>query len=553
MENSTQWKSKWFSKDSKKDSQPTKEGYVGEVQRKYPKPQIGIGGIAVLAPPPPNPNLYSKPSYSENILDTQPEDENRFNQRDDYDPNVILQTPEEVLRETEVKFGIETDPLIVETAKATESEEPENPVLAEVKNDMMDDLEASKNNIKERFRQLVTGVDYEHFTIDQFRILIRKIVNFFPDLIDTCVHSVAMLYVNMFYLKIDELSKLNEEFSKKNPVVKEKNEDIYVVKKQLYCILAIPLTLLISYNWWFLFSSDIGYIPIGKQIDENSASEFLVGLNMKPLSVLNYLLLGFKEGNTGKSITKLLSRFSEFKCLFMFGFIVFTYFALIRSTPYFKQTMNDVIDSKQNKMYSVVFTIVVLAFVFNKILFMDKPIVPKVFAIFKVITSPITFIITLIVRFLVILIMMPISMFGIMLYLIFLSFGGILFNTGDWSGTLHNIDYEIRHVVPDADNTNCFIDPWYIKLLRGLNVSLYSYRMYIIYGIVLIMNMVTTLGEMKSNSMRMSVFGFYLILLLLYGILMLFKLRHDWPNIHAFFKDFIAAIIYQWRWPWKTY
>lgn len=505
--------------------------------------------MAILAPPPPNPNLYAKPSYLEELPDEN--DETRFYRMDDYDENVKLQIPEDVLKETEVKFGIETDPDAVVEHKKTEP--PVNPVLVEVKNSMDEDMETAKNNIRERFRQLVTGVDYDHFTVEQFRILMHKIVNFFPDVIDTCVHSVALLYVDFFYLKTNELSKLNKEFAKHDQQQKDKNADIFTVKKQLYCILAIPFTLLISYNWWFLFNSDMGYVPIGTKIDENSATEFLLGLNVKPLSVLNYLLLGFKESKRGKYITEVLSAFSQFKCLLMFAFILFTYFAVIKTTPYFKQTMNDVIDSRQNKLYSTVFTIVVLAFVFNKMLFMDKPIIPKVFAVFKVISSPLTHICTLIIRFLVILIMMPVSMFAIMLYLIVLSFGGILINTGDWSGTLHSIDYDVTHAVSDADAANCFIDPWYMKLLRGLNVSLYKYRMFIIFGIMLILNSVSTLSEMKSNTMRMSVFGFYIILIVLYGIAVLFKLKQEWTNLRTFFKDFVGLITYQWRWPWKTY
>ena len=478
-----------------------------DVQRQYPKPEMG--DFSILPPLPPNPNVF--PVSSNDAPD--PDEPGTYFRTDDYnDDDVPFADGGEDL------FGEKTIP-----HKALPKNTAVNPVLTDVLNTLENDAKADMNDLKKRFADLVTGVNYEKFDLPQFRILIKKILTFFPELIDTIIQSIALAFVDLYYLAETGISAVDVKKL-------DKNADISSLKKQIYCMLAIPFAYVVAYNWWFIFTTDVPYMKIGQTLQANKVSDFFLDCPMTPLVMLNYILIGFKYSKKGQSLTSLLVKLRPFLCLIIFGFIVMTYFAVFYTTSYFKKTMTDAIDSKENKLYSLVFSIVIIAFVFNKIFFMNKAIIPGVLAAFKAIASPITFIVMRIIQFLFILVFVPFSMLAVLFYLMAHSFFGIFMYGGSWSQTIRSIQYDVENTVPKVENENCFNDPWYMKLLRWVNKYLYAYRLYIIFAIAFIMNIASTFQDFKSESLKMAIFGFYLFCILAYCVFLGRRLYADFVS-----------------------
>jgi hypothetical protein len=273
----------------------------------------------------------------------------------------------------------------------------------------------------------------------------------------------------------------------------------------------------------------VPYVNVSQKVQENKVTDFFLDSILTPTHYANKWLLGSKQRFLGRILGGLLKRFRPFLCLIVCGFIVMTYFAVFYTTGYFKKTMVDAIDSNDNTLYSLIFSMVIISFVFNKIFFMNKAIIPGVLAAFKALTNPITFIVMRILQFVGILVFVPLSMVCFMLYLLVHSLFGIMMyggGFGAWSTVLHKIDSDVKNSIPEVNET-CFADPWYMKALRWLNKYLYDYRMYILFGIAIIINLVSTFVDLKSKDLQISVMWIYLIFLLVYFVLFGRRIKND--------------------------
>ena len=478
------------------------------IVRTYPKPQLG-GGLDTM-PVPPVPIVFTTPS---NGSEKDMKDANRYFKQDEYDQNTGLNS-------NEVMFDTVRNDFVFQSVQKEAAKK--NDVLSKIADELAADMKATADNIKDRFRQLVSGVDYENFDMEQFRILLHKIFNFFPDLIDTIVHSISLVFVELFYGATSKIQK-------NTAVNQNKASDVYSIKLQIYCVLSIPFTLLIAYNWWYLFTTDTPYLEIGKKLESVKILNFFFESSMVPVVMLNYTLLGLKNSPSGKNLVDLFKSLKAFTCIMIFAFFAMVYFVIYQYTPYFKATTNAVIDTTPNKVYSLVFTIVILSYICIDFFFMKLPIIPAFAAAFKAMSNPITFILTKLVKFIFILITIPLSMIAILLYLVIFSFFGIPIYQGfsHWITTIRLIDYDVLHSISDPENVACFKDPWYMKVIRFINRYSYQYMMYILFLTVLIINIVNVFVKFKSESLKMAVFGFYVLCASIFGVALTFKIRKD--------------------------
>lgn len=426
---------------------------------------------------------------------------------------------------TETKLYKKEDPVPEEEKKYKSMAAKENPFLEKIIESTPQEYRTEDNNIQERLNNLFFGVDYSNFDATQFRNLIHRIFNFFPELVDIGLYAISYKIVRLFYSK-------ETVFSEKHSTPNKYESDIRTLKLQLYAFLAIPFSYLVGYNLWYLFTTVYPYKKIGDIVDSNSILKYIFETSFTPTVALNYAMFGYKQGEGKSTVESLYTTLKPFMCLVAVLFFIVVYFYVKNSSAGIRNLFNNVIKNPtttKDPLYSVFFSVVMIAFFGINVFYMkeETPFMSMTLSFM----SPITAIILLLVKMVVVLLTVPIGMLVLIIYLVLFSTMGIAFYNGftNFWGTIQAIDLEIKNSVPPPQGS-CTEENFFMKILRLINAYSYNYLTFFILGIVLISNMASVFSETHSIKLKTMLIGFYTIITVLYGMFMFWKIYKNYKS-----------------------
>ncbi len=461
----------------------------------------------------------SKPPTSEG-LDTLHIQPPPYVDRNEFTPKIIaLDTAT-----TETKLYKREDPA-PEPEKKYAAETKENPFLEKIIETTPQEYATEDNNIKERLNNLLFGVDYSNFDSTQFRNLIHRIFNFFPELVDIGLYAISYKIVRLFYSK-------ETVFAEKYLTPNKYEADIRSLKMQLYAFLAIPFSYLVGYNLWYLFTTVYPYKKIGDIVDSNSILKYIFETAFSPTVALNYALFGYKQTDGKMFAESAYNTMKPFLCVVAVLFFILVYFYVKNSSASIRNLFNNVIKNPtttKDPMYSLFFSAVMIAFVGINIFYMkeETPFMSMTLAFM----SPITAIILLLIKMVIVLLTVPIGMLVLIIYLALFSTLGIVFYNGfaNFWGTIQAIDLEIKNSVPKPQGS-CTEEGIFTKILRWINTYSYNYLTFFIVAIVLISNMSSVFTETHSLKLKTMLVGIYTIIAVLYAMFMFWKIYKDYKR-----------------------
>ena len=400
-------------------------------------------------------------------------------------------------------------------------------------------MDASRNILLERVIQNINPTRKvadnmrkmtTNFNATTFREFMKSVVNYVPESVDYYLYYVCYKFANAFY-KIEgaEINTyydlLNKDITYKNAKdekVKDKlketadlNADADVLKKLAYGLVCLPFALYIAYNWWFLFNKTGVYIDFAKILEKISPLNFFFECTIQPTNIVNYLLLGLKDEDLSQSFFKSSGDFLvQFRGIAFLMLLGLSYYISYNYSGYFNKTLNDVIDSKKNTLYSLAFSIVIISFLFKDVFSMDR-----LFKMSSILGNPIFVLIALLIKFLFVMITVPFSLPFVFLFLIVFSFGGIIMNKGigELWNTMKIIDYEIENSFPDPEKNNCFEAGSLSEILHYINKYFFKYLLPILSSVISLVGIKNS-GQIKSQSLQLLVLTFYGFALFLSGV-----------------------------------
>jgi hypothetical protein len=423
---------------------------------------------------------------------------------DDYIEDVSYNKNESNLigRESERKAQEQQQDEKGETVKSGSNKEDENSVLEKTIKQMM-----PTKRVNDNFNKMVKDFNYR-----TFREFVRALVNYIPESVDYYAYYVSYQFANLYYKKEESVStmyyertkyteklekyvaktasngkktenELNADYEKKRKRETEKmraflektedlDKDANILKGHLYSVLSIPFALYIAYNWWFLFQRDDSYIDFTKILERVKPLHFFLESTIQPMNYLNYFLLGSKNEDYMKKILGALESLFFMKGLLMFALFGICYFIVITYSSYFNTTLNDIIDTKKNTLYSVSFAVVVLYYLSNDVFNMSN--LKDIASILK---NPVFICAGLLIKFLFVMIFVPLSLPFVFLYLIVFSFFGIIMNKGigDFWSTLKILNYEIANSAKSQKDEECAQIGMLEKILHFVNKHVFKF------------------------------------------------------------------------------
>lgn len=395
----------------------------------------------------------------------------------------------------------------------------ENPFLEKIIETTPQDYTTEDNNIKERLQKLIFGVDYSNFDMVQFRNLISSIFNFFPELVDIALYAVSYKIVRLFYSS-------DTIFTEKHSSPNKYEEDIRTVKLQLYAFLAIPFSYLVGYNLWYLFTTVYPYKKIGDIVDSNSILKYVFETSFAPTVALNYALFGYKQGEGKMWTDAAYSAVKPVLCIVAVLFFILVYFYVKNNTAGIRNLFNSIIKNPtttKDPMYSIFFTVVMIAFLGINVFYMkeEAPFMSMMLGF----VSPLTAIILLIIKMVVVLLTVPIGMLVLIIYLVLFSTMGIAFYNGFTNifATIKAIDVEIKNSVPKPQGS-CTEEGIFTKILRWINTHIYDYLTFFILALVFISNLSSVFTGLHSLKLKTMMTGVYVIMMVIVACIMIWKI-----------------------------
>lgn len=461
---------------------------------------------------------FSKPTTTNEGLDTLHIKNPPFVDRRDFAPRIValdtataetkLFKKEDPTPEAEIKYKKETS---------------ENPFLEKIIDSTPQEYATEDNNIQERLKNLLFGVDFSNFDMNQFRNLIYRIFNFFPELADIGLYAISYKIVRLFYSK-------ETVFAEKHSSPNKYEADIRTLKLQLYAFLAIPFSYLIGYNLWYLFTTVYPYKKIGKIVDSNSILKYIFETSFAPTVALNYALFGYKQGS-GKFMSETAySAMKPFMSIIAVLFFIIVYFYVKNNCASIRNLFNNVLKNPtttKDPIYSVFFFMVMVSFIGINVFNMkeDMPFVGMMLSFM----SPITTIVLLLVKMVIVLLTVPIGMLVLIIYLVIFSTIGIALYSGfsNFFGTIRGIDVEIQNSIPKPQGS-CAEEGIFMKIMRWINSHSYGYLTFFILAIVIISNMSSVFTEIHSLKLKTMLIGIYAIMATIYAMVMFWKIYKEY-------------------------
>lgn len=355
----------------------------------------------------------------------------------------------------------------------------------------LDEIAPSKK-IADNMRKMTTN-----FNSTTFREFMKSLINYIPEVIDYYIYYSCYKFANLFH-------KMSP--SKKSP---DLNSDADTLKTLTYSLLALPLAYYLTYNWWFLFHTDGTYTDYAEILKLASPLNFFFECTIEPMNLVNWALLGAKDGFAKSMFDGIGESAKKFKGLFFLGLLAIIYSIVRYQSAYFNQTLNDVIDSKKNALYSLCFAIVIIAFFFK-----DAFNFERLTSMATVLGSSFFMLIALLIKFLFVMITVPFSLPFVFLFFIVYSFFGIAMKKGFseiWN-IMGIIDFEIEESFPNPETNNCFEESIFSGIMHYLNKYLFRFLMPIM-TIVICLAGIGDIAGMKSSKLQLLVMSFYAIVL----------------------------------------
>lgn len=366
----------------------------------------------------------------------------------------------------------------------------------------LNDIAPSKK-ITDNMRKLAAN-----FNSTTFREFIKSLINYIPDVIDYYIYYACYKFAGLFH-KVSP--------SKKSP---DLNADADVLKTLAYSLLVLPLAYYLTYNWWFLFHTDGTYTDYAEILKLASPLNFFFECTIEPMNLLNWLLLGAKEGAAKTMFDGIGETAKKFKGLFFLALLGLVYYIVRHQSAYCNQTLNDVVDSKKNGLYSLCFAIVIIAFFFK-----DAFNVERLMSMATILGSSFFMLIALLIKFLFVMITVPFSLPFVFLFLIVYSFFGIAMKKGFseiWN-IMGIIDFEIEESFPNPETNNCFEESLFSTIMHYLNKYLFRFLLPII-TVVICLAGIGDMANIKSAKLQLLVMTFYAVVLGGVGLATYFKL-----------------------------
>jgi hypothetical protein len=425
-----------------------------------------------------------------------------------------------------------------------------NEVLEKVVNDVTQPVEMLPGRrVDHTFNKMVTNFSYT-----TFREFVRALAYYIPETIDYYAYYIsfkfASLYykteynaLNMYYTrgraaeKLEKYAKyaenykndgkktmeeIDEEYKKKREEEAKKIKeylskssslhlDSFLIKYNLYIFASIPIALYVAYNWWFLFQSDDSFIDFTKILEYVKPAHFFLESTIQPMNFLNYFLLGLKNEDHVKKILNNMEYVFSLKGILMIVLFFVVYYLIFLFCFNYFTLVNDIIDTKKNTLYSVAFGIVILYYlskdVFNLSNLKDM---------ISILRNPIFVCAGLLIKFMFVMIFVPLSLPFVFLFLIIYSLFGIIMHKGIgelWS-TMQILNFEIENSVELSNDEECSGNSTIRLIFHYLNKYLFRYMLPIIMisvairGIFLNMNMI-------SQPIQLMLFTFYGLIIFL--------------------------------------